>query len=334
MILFRAFLHLFITLGTIHSPSSFRLHHLALKKGITYLSIMSDRKLGYTILCLFFVIFCVICAYFLRPLLSPPQTHIVAFEKIGNLRIEDQVRLKGILYGTVRKIDLTRKKVFVTIQSRKPWTLHAGYSVMTMDAGIMGDRMIMIDEGPHDAPIIAAKDTLIGAFLPGVSEAVGYIWKLRDIVDSLRNMANLLLCGDTRHPSLVSQVKTVITTSDSLSKSLLRFATTANTAVSSGLDSIDNIVMGVSRLSQSAAVSAPEYFSMLDNQLAKAFSLVASIDTMADRLYTTSSGLSKKDNLLWHSDLERLTSNLVMVQKTVADIQKELLQFKTYLRLW
>ncbi len=294
---------------------------------------MSDRKLGYAILCLFLVIFCVICAYCLRPLLSPPQTRIVAFEKIGNLRIEDQVRLKGIPYGTVRKIDLTRKKVFVTIQSRKPWTLHAGYSVVTMDAGIMGDRMIMIDEGPHDAPIIATKDTLIGAFFPGVSEAVGYTWKLHDIVDSLKTMANLLLCGDQRHLSLVSQVKTVISTADSLSKSLSRFAITANSAVSSGIDSIDDIVNGVSRLSKSVSAATPEYFSMLDKQLTKAFSLVASIDTMTDRLCKTSARLSKKDNVLWRNDIERLTDNLVLVQKAIADIQKELLQFKSYLRL-
>jgi ABC-type transporter Mla subunit MlaD len=294
---------------------------------------MSDRKLGYAILCLFLVIFCVICAYCLRPLLSPPQTRIVAFEKIGNLRIEDQVRLKGIPYGTVRKIDLTRKKVFVTIQSRKPWTLYAGYSVVTMDAGIMGDRMIMIDEGPHDAPIIAAKDTLIGAFFPGVSEAVGYAWKLRDVIDSLKTMANLLLCGDKRHLSLVSQVNTVIRTVDSLSKPLSQFAIAANSAVSSGIDSIDDIVNGVSRLSKSASAAAPEYFSMVDKQLVKAFSLVASIDTLTDRLCKTSSGLSKKDNILWRNDIERLTENLVIVQKAIADIQKELLQFKSYLRL-
>ena len=321
-----------------YSPSCLLLSpdfpHLALKKGMTYLLVMSDRSLGYAIICLFCVIFCVLCAYCLRPLLSPSQTRVVAFEKIGNLRNDDQVRFKGISYGTVKKIDLTRKKVFVSIQSRKPRDLHAGYSVITLDAGIMGDRMIMIDDGPENAGVIPPADTLIGAFIPGVSEAVGYMWRLRELVDSLRDMTNLLLQGDKRHRSLVSQTKTVIRSADSLSKSLLRFASAAESAVSSGLDSLDNIVKGATLLTQSVAASSPEFLSMLDKQITKAACLVASIDTGADRLLKTSAGLSKQDNVLWRNDLERLTGNLVKVQTAIAGIQKELLQFKIYLRLW
>jgi ABC-type transporter Mla subunit MlaD len=295
---------------------------------------MSDRKLGYAIICLFLAILFVIGGYCLRPVLSPQQTRVIAFEKVGNLRIDDQVRLKGIAYGIVKKIDWTREKVFVTVQSRSPWALHAGYSVTTLDAGIMGDRMVMINDGPSAGPVVAANDTLSGSFVLGVSEALGYALRLRGVVDSLRDMADLLLLGDKQHPSFVAQTNGVIRTADSLSKSLVRFASTAESAVSSGLDSIDNIVKTASQLSQSAAVSAPEFLSMLDKQVTKTAALVASIDSAADRLLGTSAGLSRKDNVLWRNDLEHLTGNLVVVQKAIADIQLELLQFKTFLRLW
>lgn len=295
---------------------------------------MSDRKLGYTILFLFFIIFSVIGAYCLRPLLSPPRTRVIAFEKIGNLRIDDQVRLKGITFGTVSKIELAGKKVFVTIQGRNPPALHKGCSVVTLDAGIMGDRMIMIEDGPLSATVIAPGDTLDGIFFPGVSEAVGYMWMLRDVVDSLRDMADLLLRGDRRHPSLVTQTKGIIKTVDSLSKFLLCFASDAKRAVSSGVDSIDAIVKGASRLSLSAAASAPEFISALDKQITDASSLVASINKTTDSLLTASAGLLKQDNILWRDDLLRLTEKLVLVQKAIGDVQRELLQFKSYLRLW
>lgn len=295
---------------------------------------MSDRKLGYAIVGLFLAILFVIGAYCLRPVLSPPQKRVIAFEKVGNLRIDDQVRLKGIAYGIVKKIDWTKEKVFVTVQSRSPCALHAGYSVTTLDAGIMGDRMIMIDDGPGTGPVVATSDTLTGSFVLGVSEALGYALRLRGVVDSLRDMTDLLLLGDKRHPSFIAQTNGVIRTADSLSKSLLRFASTAENAVSSNLDSIDNIVKKASQLSQSAAVSAPEFLSLLDKQVTRMAELVASVDTMADRLLATSAALSRKDNVLWRDDVQRLTGNLVVVQNAIADIQRELLQFKTFLRLW
>jgi ABC-type transporter Mla subunit MlaD len=295
---------------------------------------MSDRKLGYAIICLFLFIFFVICAYCLRPVLSPPHTCVVAFEKIGNLRMDDQVRLKGIAYGKVKKIDWTRKKVFVTVQSGKPLLFHKGYSIITLDAGIMGDRMITIDNGPENAAVIPPADTLFGGFLPGVSEAVGYMWKLGEVIDSLKDMSDLLLHGDARHKSLVVQTKGVINTVDSLSKSVLKFASAIDNNISSSMYSIDHIVNQASRLTKSVSVSAPEYITMLDKQLTKAGSLVATLDTTVNRLIAASDTLSNKDNILWRNDIEKLSGDLVTVQKTLTGIQKELLQFKSYLRLW
>jgi hypothetical protein len=301
---------------------------------MTYLSIMSDRKLGYAIICLVLFLFCVICAYCLRPFLSPPQTRVVAFEKIGNLRIDDQVRLEGISFGAVKRIDWTRRNVLVTIQSEIPLTYHRGYSVTTMDAGIMGDRMVMIDNGPADAAVVPKADTLAGTFIPGVSEAVGYAWKLREVVDSIGDMTNLLLHGDVRHKSLVAQTRGVLRAVDSLSKSARRFASAINSNVSSSLDSIDAIVNQASLLTQSVSVSAPEYLATLESRLTKAGILVTAIDTACDRLIAASGSLSNKDNILWRNDVEKLTRDLVLVQNTITGVQKELLQFKTYLRLW
>jgi hypothetical protein len=295
---------------------------------------MSDRKLGYAIISLFLAMLCVALAYCIYPLLSPPHTRVLAFDKIGNLRIDDQVRVKGTFSGTVKKITWTKEKVLITIQTKQPLTIHEGYSAVSMDAGVMGDRMLMIDNGPPKAPVINATDTLNGTFVLGISEAVGYTWRLQEVVDSLKDMTTLLLHGDRRHVSLVTQTKGVIKTVDSLSRYVLRFASGVEDDISAGLDSIDNFINQTSALSQAVAVSAPEYLSMLDKQLAKAGRFVATLDTAIEVLGKKTAGMTSKDNILWQNDIERLTGDLVKAQKTVANIQKEMLKFKTYLRLW
>jgi ABC-type transporter Mla subunit MlaD len=305
-----------------------------LKTGITYLSSMSDRKLGYAIICLFLAISAAIVGYGIRPLLAPPQTRVLGFEKIGNLRLDDQVRLKGIAFGKVKKIDWTRKRVFVTVQTDKPLTFHPGYSVTTMDAGIMGDRMIMMDNGPENSPALSPADTLTGDFVPGVSEALGYTWKLRDMVDSLRDQTFLLLRGDSRHKSLVFQTKGAIHTVDSLSKTVVRFAAAAKSALPPGIDSLDKFLNQTSTLSRSIKTSGPSYLAAIKRQIAKLDDLLTTVDTTSNVLLAVSASLAKEDNILWKDDIKKLTADLVTVQETINGVQKELLKFKTYLRLW
>lgn len=295
---------------------------------------MSDRKLGYAIIFLFLTVSVVILAYCIKPLLSPPRTRVIAFERIGNLRLDDQVRVKGMSYGTVNRIDWTRKNVYVKIQGSTPLTVHAGYSVVTMDAGIMGDRMVMIDNGPENAPVVPRDDTLSGDFVPGVSEAVGYAWKLQDVVDSLRDLSYLLLHGDSRHKSVVSQTKGVIVTIDSVSKSVLRFARVAENVVTSGIDSLDHFVNQTTTLSRAVKSSGPAYLTAISQRLAGLDRMVSSIDSTTTMLMAVSANLSREDNILWKDDIKKLSADLVTVQQAINGIQKELLKFKTYLRLW
>ena len=77
--------------------------HLDSFKGITYLTLMIDRKLGYAIVCLIFLIGSAVLVYMLKPVFFPPETRIIAFDTIGNLRIDDPVRVKGILSGIDKK---------------------------------------------------------------------------------------------------------------------------------------------------------------------------------------------------------------------------------------
>ena len=100
--------------------------------------------------------------------------------------------------------------------------LHKGYSIANMDQGIMGDRMLMIDCGDTTAPLISALDTLKGTFYPGVSEAVGYSWKMHEVVDSFiiisSNFCAVLPIGE----SFVRRAREIVSDVDSLSEVVLK----------------------------------------------------------------------------------------------------------------
>jgi len=53
----------------------------------------------------------------IRLLNNPQDLRIIAFEQIGNLRIDDPVKLRGIDIGTVKRIELLREKVLVFIET-------------------------------------------------------------------------------------------------------------------------------------------------------------------------------------------------------------------------
>ncbi len=310
------------------------MHKLDLKKGITYLKTMTDRKLGYIILCFVFIVVCVILVLGYGSISQKNHIRTIAFQQIGNLRIDDQVRLKGISVGIVKNICLSKDNVFVDIQTTAQLDFHQGYNVMTMDAGIMGDRMIMIDNGPQQSPLINPTDTLKGFFTPGVSEAVGSMSLLRDVIDTLKEISERLLHGNIRSKSLIYQVNTLVRSIDSLSKKSSSIAMVLNREVTCSVDTLDKIVDHTAMISKSIAVTAPEYLDMVEAKITQAKTLLTSADSVIDRVSVLTAGLQKENNIIWGNELSNLQSTINTLHTTIATIHRDMLQFKIFLGLW
>jgi hypothetical protein len=295
---------------------------------------MFDRSLGYVILCLFCLAIAALLSYFLWPAFYPQKTRVIAFDAIGNLRIDDPVRVKGILAGKIKKIDWRRENVFVCVSIKKPAIFHRGYSIADMDQGIMGDRMLMIDCGDTNSPAVAEGDTLRGASYPGVSEAVGYTWKLHATVDSFVSISSQLLYGTATRKSIVEQTDAIISAVDSISRTVLKLTEKLQRNITFQLDSLDALVNTAALLSQAAAASAPEYVSMLESQIKKTSRLLAGLDTTSGKLLRFSAALQNQDNILWKNHCALLQERLVTLQKVIAVVQMRMLEFKTHLGLF
>jgi ABC-type transporter Mla subunit MlaD len=300
---------------------------------------MTDRKLGYVLMCLSLLIFAVVAAYCLRPFLSPGETRVVVFKHIGNLRLEDPVRVRGVSYGTVKRIDWTNdpaareRKVYVSVESPMPIPIRKGYAIANMDEGIMGDRVIMIDCGDSAAPLISPRDTLAGAFYPGVSEALNEAWKLRDAVDTFLVVSDRLAHGTRAQKSLIVEIRGAIAFADSLSGIVLRATRETDARISSRIDSLDAFVKQTALVSRTFAAATPAYLDNIQSELGRISGFAASLDSASRKLLAMSGSLQNPQNILWKSDAENLRKRLVELQDVTAAIQKRLLQFKIYLRL-
>jgi ABC-type transporter Mla subunit MlaD len=301
---------------------------------MTYLTTMSDRKLGYAIL--FFFLFVIIAGigFALHAVFIPGETRVIAFSEIGSLRLEDAVRVRGITLGTIKKIERTHKKVIVSTQYGRPLKIHRGYSVITVDQGVMGDRILQIGCGDTAAPLISPQDTLEGTFYPGVSEAVGYAWLLREVVDTLVLYSEQLLHGTSARKSLVAQVKGIITVADSLSKVFLFATRDFDASLSPQIDSIDALVNKTTLFSNSVAATTPEYIDNISSTIGTLSKLVTTLDTTASALRAMASGLQKPGNILLGNDAENIRKKLVELQEIVHTVQVRMLQFKIYIGLF
>ncbi len=300
---------------------------------------MTDRKLGYIIIGLFSLIITVLAAYCLRPILSPGETRVVAFKRIGSLGYQDPVRVRGVFYGTAASInwvaDSVRKepRVYVTIQSARHIPLHRGYLIVDVDEGLMGDRAIVIDPGDSTAPPIPVRDTLVGTFHPGISEALDNVRKLREVVDTFLSVSNRLAHGAGAARSLVVQINEAVAAVDSLSRTILTVASQTGATLSTNIDSLNSLVNSASLVTKTFSAAAPEYVDGVSGRLRDISVFVASLDKTVDTLRSMSQELESPRNILWKSDAENIRKKIVGLQTIITTLQQRMLQFKIYIKL-
>ncbi|HMD68524.1 MAG TPA: MlaD family protein [Chitinivibrionales bacterium] len=300
---------------------------------------MSDRKLGYMIITLFLLIVAVILFYGLRPLLSRGETRVVAFKEIGNLRYQDPVRVRGVLFGTAKKIEWkgdhagTTMRAYVTIKSTMPIPIHRGFLVVNMDEGLMGDRAIMIDCGDSTAPLIPVRDTLPGAFYPGVSEALNNAWRLRGVIDTFLAVSETLAHGAGTQQSLIAQANQAISSADSISKMVLGMTRNADFTAGAQVRSLNSFVNSTATMTRSLSATGPDYVENTRARLRDIAALASRLRRSTDTLAELSASLRSPNNILWKSDIEAIGKHLVELQSAIAAVQQRLLQFKVYLKL-
>jgi hypothetical protein len=295
----------------------------------------SDRKLGYVLLCILLA-FCigigVAAAYIIQ---HPRHERILSFSQIGNLKQDDPVYIRGVRAGTICAIEWQPLQVLVHVTETQPFELHAGYHIDNIDIGTMGDRIIMITDGSTLSPVIDADDTLYGTFHPGISEVIGQIQKLCAAVDSLCAVSSRMRNGSRKHASFITATKTIVCTTDSVSRSVSIALARIATTIPPALDSLTSMLDSAAKTSRRAATAMPSILFGADTGLVKLGSTLDYITALSDNVASLTSALEK------HPLFAARTSDSLQVQQQLAQIttivrqaQDRLLQIKINLHLW
>jgi phospholipid/cholesterol/gamma-HCH transport system substrate-binding protein len=290
-----------------------------------------DRLSGYVLLLLLLLIVTAIAFFGIRLFKNPLDLRIISFEQVGNLKIDDPVKLQGITIGTIMKIESHEQKVLVFFETQTPLKIHQGYHIDDKDIGLMGDRIVMIIDGDSVGPLIPKNDTLTGTFHNGVSETVGFAWKLRDILDSFTVISSQILHGTPKRKSLIKQVHEMVDITDSASSSIMNYTVQINKGFNATIDSIEQFVTQINKFSGSTAASAPGFLSTLEGKVKDLAIGVNKLDAMSDALlkYTRQ---AEKSGLAGLGNESQIKGKIDALHDAIGHLKDRLLKFQVYFK--
>jgi len=279
---------------------------------------MSDRTLGYSAI-LFLIIFLFIPAgYFASKALAPTHHRTIVFDSINTgsfLRIQDPVRMKGFEVGLIQNIAWDNGKTMVKIETASPLAIHQGYDIIAEAKGLMGDRYLEIEPGASENPIVDTKELLYGRFPLGPTEAIAFMYSLKDAVDSIVRITAILNTGSDEMPSFGSRFHSIARSLDTTETALLRAFRQADRLVGDNVDSLAALMRKANTFSRQFDSTVPAAMSSMDTAIHKTEQLLVDADT----LVAVAGRLAKKANGPETADLSKTFVKLKAQIETVRD---------------
>ena len=245
---------------------------------------MDDRKLGYLILAVMICIVGSVTGYAIYLLAFPRQVRVIEFNQVGNLALEDPVSCRGVNIGRIIKLENAGSRCMVIAEFFKPVEIFANYEIITMDKGLMGDRLITLSAGDSTFPLVPPSDTLKGLFSIGVSEMLGLVGKLEDGVSALIPLSQRLLQGTDSTPSFIEQFYTIASAIDSVSRRCAAIAETADRDLESRIRTLNRTLASTVNVTRTMAEKAPPAIESLDKQIEQLSAFADKLENMVNEV--------------------------------------------------
>jgi ABC-type transporter Mla subunit MlaD len=176
------------------------------------------KILGYFVIIITFLGFLVMTGGFLYSQFHKVGVVYCEFSYIGDVKFDDSFTLNGSKVGMVKGITSNEpERVIVKIHLKSPVEIHEGYKLFIGDVGIMGERVICVENGQQDAPVINSADTLKGKYYPGISDMLGKMYELRKFLDDCIILVNNIQHGTDTSISIIEWINSAQESIDKLS---------------------------------------------------------------------------------------------------------------------
>ncbi|MCX5753499.1 MAG: MlaD family protein [Candidatus Krumholzibacteria bacterium] len=240
------------------------------------------------------------------------QIHAV-FPMVGGISPGDKVNLNGVEMGSVKRVQLRDKDVFLTMDISKRAKIPDDSRIVLQTVGIMGERIITVLLGKSER-FLEPGTIMQGEYEPGITEALAFLGGIMDeltqLTKDMQRIASTLTQGD----KLKSIVENLAGISERLRtlierdapgleagiQSFRRSAETVDKLLARNSGDIDTLITSVS----AASKDFPE--------------LVRRMRAITDALAEITNSLQKNDNTLGALMSDRVLMD--KLEKTVKDL--------------
>ncbi len=293
---------------------------------------MNDKTFGYIILAFLLCMALLIFSYAAWVLVFPPETRIIAFNRVSNLKVDDPVKIKGVTVATIKSITRNEKNVLITIKIFKPFPIYEGYTIYSADKGILGERLIVLENGNRNNPVISSDDTLSGIFHIGVSDVLGSAWKLKDLIINFKENASLLLSGSEEKPSFITSFSSIIAEIDSFSTKVYNAAEFLDAELSGKIDTLQSVAASAQKVSHEIAGTIPKKIQAIEEQIETIATFIQKLDTIVNTL--TEITVKIKNNTLFETDyISKMIAQLKELKELIEIIQEGTARLKIRLKM-
>jgi ABC-type transporter Mla subunit MlaD len=296
---------------------------------------VNDRLLGYFILTLLVLILFIPIMFFIKQNLTPVKIRTVEFKNIKNISFiskEDPVRLQGVQIGVVGEIMTDFEKTVVLLNLNKPLQLYKGYKVTAYLKGLMGDRYVSIRQGNIHSTPIQQDEVLQGDFLDGPTEIVGYIGRVKSLLQDLNKLVDALKDGTAEKKSFVAQFTNIYLRVDTLSTSICTLAKQIDLTMDKNRDTIQNLLNQAETITGSLSKTFPDILFDTKSTLSSTHLFITQVDSFILKTNTVVAGIDDVKSILWQDDIKSLQTDLQSLRKMLNDLRVDGLNLPVRLR--
>jgi len=242
--------------------------------------------------------------------------YVVAFEEIGNLKIDNAVNVNGLKRGYVEKFELTDSCVWTEIAVLSKVKIPMDSEVRLVNVGLMGERVVEITLG--DSKKYYAKDSHIKGNFDAGSTTVGEL-----AIDILKEASNIVDIVNDLADTLFSEqkVKDYKRLTEKGKKLGDRVSRVANSSKRSAMSSIDSLIEAKDKLAEILDKVKPNIDEAIENAnlLGENFAnLEKSLESVKNNIASIAETLESGENTL----------SLAMDKNKKGDLRREM--FKVY----
>jgi len=251
------------------------------------------------------------------------------FPYIGELKLDDSFEVNGKLVGMVKRITTNEpNKVILTINLKRPVVIHEGYKLFLNDIGIMGERVVSLENGPPDAPVVNLADTLKGEYFPGISDMLGRMPELRDFLDDCILFVRNIQEG-------TDSVRSIIEWLNSAEEAIDKIALSIVNTMQSWDSDLPEILHNINDFSENFNADLTKFGEKLPDILEKTAAIIDDCDTLLTKIAQILELGEKIETLVGKIDgfdVNSLNSTLAQWQNKILNISREAHKLQLWIR--